>query len=325
MAHSIFPPHPTTRHFLPDFKSLIIQGEYPPSAPIHLCLSHISSGSPSHKPLLVSSSQMYLQSQLEEFNDAWLDEHACLGSTAENLHQIDIFYPPTHRHLRLLLGKLSTYSIPSVDADPETDHNTRLARAPTLLVLHELSRYFLSPQLSDDADVHELQLPTISTYMQLIIDAIAMLQFFSKSGKTPTPPRLVIFDKGLHDLTLPILRPVNLADIRKLPESHKIQATDALLRYIGWVGTVEKTYEDKNEEIASSQDDEIEIDLATQDPQKDGLGPKKTYFRMTLSKSRYANGRSSVDQEELVSEWYSYRDPYEPPFATRRRTATVLL
>ncbi|KAG8686973.1 hypothetical protein FRC09_013812 [Ceratobasidium sp. 395] len=76
--------------------------------------------------------------------------------------------------------------------------------------------------------------------MQFVIDAIAALQFLSSSDKSLAPPRLVIFDKELHTLALPIVRPVNLADINKLPKQHKANVTDVLQRYIGWVATVEK-------------------------------------------------------------------------------------
>ncbi|KAG8678399.1 hypothetical protein FRC08_017808, partial [Ceratobasidium sp. 394] len=180
--HSILPPRLATGHVLPDFRSLIVQGCYPPSAPIHLCLSHLSSGPPSHKALLLSSSSVYLSSELEEYNDAWLVEHSGHGEVAERLHQIDIFYPPTHQHLRLLLARLRTYSTPGADADSEADLKTCLPRAPTLLVMHELSRYFLAPQLSDDSEIQEIRLPTLSIYMQLVIDAIAALQFLSHSA-----------------------------------------------------------------------------------------------------------------------------------------------
>ncbi|KAG8743971.1 hypothetical protein FRC10_011045 [Ceratobasidium sp. 414] len=153
--------------------------------------------------------------------------------------------------------------------------------------------------------------------MQLVIDAIAALQFLSHSAKSLNP-RLVIFDKELHTLALPILRPVNLAEINRLPKQHKAQATDALQRYIGWVGTVEKV---EDEEVTSSQADEI--DLVTQDT-SDKDAPDKTRFRMTLRKSPYASTCSGVAAEQTF-EWFSYRDPYEPPFTTRRQTVVVTL
>ncbi|KAG8733624.1 hypothetical protein FRC12_018824 [Ceratobasidium sp. 428] len=315
--HSILPPHLATSHSLPDFRSLIVQGCYPPAAPIHLCLSHLSSELPTNKALLISSSKQYLSSELEEYNDAWLAQHAGDGTVAEHLHQIDIFYPPTYRHLRLLLARLRTYSTPNTDADSETDLKACLSRPPTLLILHELSRYFLSPQLAGDLDIQEIQLPTLSTYMQFVIDAIAALQFLSSSDKSLAPPRLVIFDKELHTLALPIVRPVNLADINKLPKQHKANVTDVLQRYIGWVATVEKV---ENEEIPSSQTDEIEID--TEEVDNEGA-PDRAHFRMTLQKSPSATVKPII--EEQTFEWYSYRDPYEPPFTPRRQTIVVPL
>ncbi|KAH7343335.1 hypothetical protein B0J17DRAFT_713518 [Rhizoctonia solani] len=138
MSHSIFPT--STSSNLPlDFSSLVIQGPYPPSAPIHLCPK-------SNKPVLISSSSKHLSSQLEEYNDAWLHEHAMSGAVAEHLHQTDIFYPPTHKHFRLLLARLRTYSTPS----SESDMKAFTTRVPTLLILHELSRYFL---VGDDPEL----------------------------------------------------------------------------------------------------------------------------------------------------------------------------
>lgn len=59
-------------------------------------------------------------------------------------------YPPTHKHLRLLLARLRTYSTAVVDGSADADMKVCLARAPTLLVLHELSRYFLTPKDGED-------------------------------------------------------------------------------------------------------------------------------------------------------------------------------
>ncbi|CAE6351101.1 unnamed protein product [Rhizoctonia solani] len=139
MSHSIFPPN-TGPKLPPDFSSFVIQGPYPPSAPIHLCLSHLQSGPKSNKAVLISSSSKHLSSQLEEYSDLWLHEHAMSGAIAEHLHQTDIFYPPTHKHLRLLLARLRAYSTPS----SKVDIKACVSRVPTLLVLHELSGYFLA-------------------------------------------------------------------------------------------------------------------------------------------------------------------------------------
>ncbi|KAF8605396.1 hypothetical protein BDV93DRAFT_554766 [Ceratobasidium sp. AG-I] len=312
MSHSIFPPNLAATHSLPNFRSLIIQGPYPPSAPLHLCLSHLTPGPPSLKALLLSSSSTYLSNKLEEYNDAWLIEHAGSGAIAEHLHQIDIYYPPTHQHLRLLLARLRTFSTSGIDADSETDMKTCITRAPTLVVLHELSRYFISPVLPEGSEAPEPELPTLSTYMQLVMDAIASLKFLHTSTKPLTPPRLVLFDTALGSLVLPIFRSVSTADIGKLPALHKARAVDALQRYIGWVGTIEKV-----EEVASSQADEVEFGFHSNE---DELSQHdKDHFRMTLRQSPYATTCSDAASKRNL-EWYSYRDMNEHPFTPRRRT-----
>lgn len=297
MSHSIFPPNSSAKP-LPDFASLVIQGPYPPSAPLHLCLSHLTTGPQTNKALLISPSNKHLSSTLDEYNDAWLGEHAGHGSVAEHLHQIDIFYPPTHKHLRLLLARLRTFSTPGVDGDTETDMKVCVARVPTLVVLHELSRYFLLPKEGEE----DVELLTLSTYMQLVIDTIATLTFLHKSSKSSTRPRLVIFDTHLRTLVLPIHRPIRSSLLTKLPAQHKARATDVLKRLVEWIGTVERV-----EEIPSSQADEAELSMHE-------LEPEKEHFRMVLVQTSAPN--ATVE----TFHWYTFREPDERPFSTRRRT-----
>ncbi|KAJ1309109.1 hypothetical protein OPQ81_004787 [Rhizoctonia solani] len=288
MSHSIFPPD-TSPNLLPEFHSLVIQGPYPPSAPIHLCLSHLRSGPKSNKPVLISSSSKYLSSQLEEYNDAWIHEHAMTGAVAEHLHQIDIFYPPTHKHLRLLLARLRTYSTPT----PEADMKTYITRVPTLLILHELSRYFL---LGDDPE-----LPTLSTYMQLVVDAIACLTFLYSSSGSSARPYLVLFDTQLTNLALPLYRPVLTSEISQVPTNQKVRAIEGSKKVVGWVGTVERV-----DEIPSSQADETEIYPTSP------IESQKEQYRLILA--------STTSTQTSTVHWYSFREPELEPFSAIRTT-----
>ncbi|CAE6412524.1 unnamed protein product [Rhizoctonia solani] len=288
MNHSIFPPN-TLPNLPPNFSSLLIQGPYPPSAPIHLCLSHLQSGPKSNKPVLISPSSKHLVSQLEGYNDAWLHKHAMDGAVAEDLHQIDIFYPQTHKHLRLLLARLRTYSTPSSEADTKTC----ITRVPTLLILHELSEYFL---VGDDPE-----LPTLSTYMQLVIDAIACLTFLGKSSEAAIRSRLVLFDTNLVNLTLPFFQPVLLSEINQVPTNRKVRTIEGLKKVIGWIGTVERV-----DEIPSSQADETELVLASP------TEVEKEHYRFTLG--------STTSAETDVVHWYSFRDLGPGPFSAIRTT-----
>ncbi|CAE6516494.1 unnamed protein product [Rhizoctonia solani] len=242
----------------------------------------------SHKPVLVSSSSTHLSSQLEEYNDVWLHEHAMTGAVAEHLHQIDIFYPPTHKHFRLLLARLRTYSTPSSEADMKTC----VTRVPTLLILHELSRYFLT---GDDPE-----LPTLSTYMQLVIDAIACLTFLYNSTGSSTRPRLILFDSHLANLTLPLFRPVLTSQINRVPITQKALAIEPLKKVIGWIGTVERV-----DEIPSSQADETELFSLPVEYEKE-------HYTLTLD--------YTTSEKTSIVHWDSFREPEPGPFSAIRTT-----
>lgn len=81
---SIFPPVRDSPQ-LPEFKSLIVKGAYHPSAPIHFCLSR-----PESTAILLSPSGGRFTAALEEFNDAWLNDHGGNGAVASSLSRIKI-------------------------------------------------------------------------------------------------------------------------------------------------------------------------------------------------------------------------------------------
>jgi hypothetical protein len=127
---------PTSDPSLPPYKSLIVQGDYHPSAPIHMCLSAPTGA----KALLLSSARQALIRSLSEYNDEWLFTNSGTGNSCQSSSKVDIFYPPTPNHLVVLLSAFRTYKA----SDPvPLDAKATLESVPSLLVLHELSAYFL--------------------------------------------------------------------------------------------------------------------------------------------------------------------------------------
>ncbi|KAG8218390.1 hypothetical protein J3R82DRAFT_4013 [Butyriboletus roseoflavus] len=63
---------------LPRFKSLLVHGPYPPSAPVHLTLSV----PPPHHALLFTPSRPSFLQALHAHNDQWLNAHAATGTAA---------------------------------------------------------------------------------------------------------------------------------------------------------------------------------------------------------------------------------------------------
>ncbi|KAL6309565.1 hypothetical protein BKA93DRAFT_272512 [Sparassis latifolia] len=130
---SLFPPSGPT---LPPFRTLLIQGPYHPTAPIHLVLSHTTEN-PSAKAILLSTSKKKLFSSLKESLDDWLATHGSDGRVCNSASRVNIHYPRSPAHLALLLSMLHTYN--GAFYHPKTTIDS----ATSLLVLHELSAYFL--------------------------------------------------------------------------------------------------------------------------------------------------------------------------------------
>lgn len=83
---SLFPP-PSPN--LPSFQTLLIQGPYHASAPLHLCLSHARQHSPT-KIILTSPSRDEFKSTMQAFNDNWLNIHGGDGLTSGAASQVQV-------------------------------------------------------------------------------------------------------------------------------------------------------------------------------------------------------------------------------------------
>jgi hypothetical protein len=86
MARMFSTPNPS----LPPYKSLIVQGDYHPSAPIHMCLS-VPTGA---KALLLSSARQALIRSLREYDDEWLLTDSGTGNTCHSSSKVDILLVP---------------------------------------------------------------------------------------------------------------------------------------------------------------------------------------------------------------------------------------
>ncbi|KAJ7498625.1 hypothetical protein FB451DRAFT_1202553 [Mycena latifolia] len=189
---SLFPSGPE----LPDFKSLVVKGTYHPSAPIHLALSH-AARFPDTRTLLITPSREAIAVALQNYNDDWVQLHSGEGKSLELSSSITVFYPPSPAHFAFLMSMLSTD-----DQSPSFSATTTLDRPPSLIILHELSAYFLP-----DANGHSW---TLSSYMTLVartLSSFAALSAPSSGTSAPsTDIALALFDSELDHLKLPVLK-----------------------------------------------------------------------------------------------------------------------
>ncbi|CAL1701372.1 unnamed protein product [Somion occarium] len=192
---TLFPPSSPA---LPAFRSLIVEGNYHASAPIHLCLSHLAQ-SGSKRAILLLPSRTKFTAALKKLNDDWLNQHGGEGKCSRLARHIDILYPPTPAHLAFLLSMFHQ----AQDSDKvEFTRKTTFAAVPSLLVLCELSSY-----LAGNPDA------TISSYLSMVSQALSCASsLLATSGSTVS---LAVFDSGLTDLKLPILRPVFMQALEK--------------------------------------------------------------------------------------------------------------
>ncbi|KAK0191340.1 hypothetical protein F5146DRAFT_596808 [Armillaria mellea] len=168
LMHTLFPGFEPQ---LPSFTSLMIQGPYHASAPIHLALSHTSQAN-SSSAVFLSPSRQLVTVALREYNDSWLATHSGQGRVSEMSSRVNMLYPPTPTHLAFLLA---SFEVPQHGSTHTLHPKTTLDASPGLIILHELSAYFLSDVESDPTS-HSW---TVSSYMSLVIKALSLASFLS--------------------------------------------------------------------------------------------------------------------------------------------------
>jgi len=222
---SLFPDGVSERE-LPPFRTLLIKGSYHPSAPIHLCLSHSRSQTRS-KIILLTPSRSSFKRSLEEFNDDWLSVYSGHGKITELSSRIEVFYSPSPAHLELFLSMIRTYELSD---GAQFEANTTLDTMPTLIVLHELSAYFLTPDMETSY--------TVSSYLSLVAQALASVTFLSAHNGIDNI-MFALFDAQLDQLKLPIVRPPSQGE--ETERSVRLESVAGLVqKYFEWVGVFDK-------------------------------------------------------------------------------------
>ncbi|KAI0320632.1 hypothetical protein OF83DRAFT_1169176 [Amylostereum chailletii] len=218
---SLFPlPSPT----LPEFSTLLLTGPYHPSAPIHLCLTHLVNR-PETKGVFFTPSRQPFLNAVRQFNDDWLNECGGYGAVSEILTRVNVLYPPSPVHLALLL---STLKVAGPLDNLALTAKVPLDSTPSLVVLYELSLYFLDEKASDSH--------TLSSYLSLVAGALTALETLGSNGDLV---QLILMDSRLDELKLPVLkRPSHIPDEDDSSwTSYKVSFL--VQRYFEWHGRFE--------------------------------------------------------------------------------------
>ncbi|CCM04808.1 uncharacterized protein FIBRA_07001 [Fibroporia radiculosa] len=219
---SLFPPPGPG---LPSFRTMLFKGPYHASAPIHLMLSHVASN-PKSKALMLSPSRQSLALALVDFNDEWLNTHGADGATCDASSRVNILYPPTRAHYTLLLSMLHTHQ--------GTFHHpkTTLPISPSLLILHEISALGIIDQPE----------ATLASYLSLISHALTAVNHLAVQSSIGVA--LAVFDSGLENLKLPVLRPISPGpgDQSQPATLRKESIAMCVEKYFEWTGTAERKH-----------------------------------------------------------------------------------
>ncbi|KAG8969410.1 hypothetical protein FRC03_003101 [Tulasnella sp. 419] len=299
MPLSLFPPLSPS---LPDFSTLLIKGEYPPTSPIHLCLSHlqelqlfdIEAGSPyeMRKALIICcDEERRMVDKLQLFDDEWLNINAGLGDVAHFLSRIDILYAPTVQRLSAILSLLR----PSVTLMGGYSNAEKMVLdpPPSLVILQDPSNYFMDEGLLAEAD-------TLSDYLTIVLDVMSCAKYLcSGQSSQATRVQFALFDSKLGGLRLPIVPKIqeevvshrneeedNSSDSTKSTEDEE-DASMLVDGYFEWVGRVKNVY-------TSRYDDDAE---AMSPPELEDL--HSTHY-MKLIRHRAYGG---LEVESVYMEW----------------------
>jgi len=168
-----------------------VKGPYHPSAPIHLTLSH-AANFPATRALMITPSREAMATALRDHNDSWMATHSCHGKVLELSEYTTVYYPPSPAHFSYLMSTLST------DCQ-SLEPTIILDRSPSLVVLVELSAYFL-PDTQVNPNTHSW---TVSSYMTLVARTLASFASLASAGSGESTPSanitLVLFDSQLDD------------------------------------------------------------------------------------------------------------------------------
>lgn len=115
------------------------------------------------------------------------------------------------------------------------DAKATLDSVPSLLVLHELSAYFLP--------INENNPHTIASYLQLVSHALALANFLSPESQAPM--RFTLFDSQLEKLKLPVLRTPTVPVFYGEENGDETPRAESVAfvahKYFEWVGTFDRS------------------------------------------------------------------------------------
>ncbi|KAH9002377.1 hypothetical protein EDB86DRAFT_299594 [Lactarius hatsudake] len=220
---------------LPEFTTLLLKGPFHASAPIHLCLTHLANR-PGTRAVFLTPSRDNFVAALRDLNDDWLNECGGFGAVYEVLSRVEVFYPPTPSHASLALSMLRV-------AHPEKAPSQQEISSPCLVLLHELSSYFL-----DGDGLHN-----VASYLSVVAHALTTLKSLSEHESRYVCPfefsrtkirqalrprvSLVLMDSKLDSLSLPVLRPsIHAPEVELGGQSDPPYRVGFLVdRYFEWV------------------------------------------------------------------------------------------
>lgn len=139
-------------------------------------------------------------------------------------------YPPSAKHWLLLLSLFR----PLQNSTDAPYNIAMLPHAPSIIVLHEPSSYFLT----SDSQSQPVQ-AELTQYLQLVTAALSLSSFLSVSGEAIP---VVLFDSRLQELWMPIIRPASpTRRITSEEDTHparKEHVERFVEKYFEWVGNV---------------------------------------------------------------------------------------
>ncbi|KIY73432.1 hypothetical protein CYLTODRAFT_240799 [Cylindrobasidium torrendii FP15055 ss-10] len=183
---------PTRDARLPQTQSLLICGPFHPSAPIHYVLSAISEDKRDRDALFITSSRERMATAMKEYRDSWIEENGTHGRVGMDAARVRMFFPPTPTHFSLLNACLEIAK-PS-PGERKLQGKTTLDSPPLVVVLHELSAYFMNA---------DPQTNTVSAFLALVTSAMSAIAQMAPDDTIP----VVLFDSHLDALKTPITKP----------------------------------------------------------------------------------------------------------------------
>ena len=96
-------------HFpeLPLAQTLLVKGDYHPSAPIHFCISHLSRDNAEGTAVFITPSKEAFVKTLVTYNDRWLGKYGGSGEVAAKLSRVKVLFVARIFRNNLYVGCLS--------------------------------------------------------------------------------------------------------------------------------------------------------------------------------------------------------------------------